>query len=223
VYAAVTLLTPLTARLHERAGVLVPVTLGAALVVSDLGRFRFGAGWCGVVTTALVWVFCHQLGYLWRDGRLVTAGRSAPWSLVVGGLTALVVLTNIGPYPRSMVAVRGEAVSNMLPTTACIGALGILQLGLVILLRDRLTAFAARRRVWRTVVAANGIAMTVFVWHMTALVVVITAFEHLGGTLLAQPTAAWWLQRPLWLLAPAIVLAPLVRTFARIESGRQAR
>jgi len=38
-----------------------------------------------------------------------------------------------------------------------------------------------------------------------------------GGTLPAEPTASWWAQRWLWLLAPSAVLAVLVALFARVE------
>jgi hypothetical protein len=71
--------------------------------------------------------------------------------------------------------------------------------------------------VWRVVVAANGIAMTVFCRHMTADVAVIRLTRALGGHLLAIPDAAWWAWRPFWLLAPGLVLAGLVAVFSRIE------
>ena len=64
--------------------------------------------------------------------------------MAVGGLTALVVLTNLGVYPHSMVAVRGEAVSNMFPTTACIAALAVFQVGVVMLLATGGRALAGR-------------------------------------------------------------------------------
>jgi len=211
VYLAVVVAVPLTARLHERAGVLVPVVMGAAIVLVDLARFRFEISEAGWVNGALVFVFAHQLGYFWRDGRVPSG------ALVVAGLTALVVLTNLGVYPRSMVAVKGEAISNMNPTTACIAALAVFQLGVVMLVRPVLSRWLQRRSVWRAVVVANGVAMTVFLWHMTAFLVAAVVFERLGGTLLAEPTAGWWAQRPLWLLAPAVVLAGLVAVFARVE------
>ena len=53
--------------------------------------------------------------------------------------------------------------------------------------------------------------------HMTAYLVVLWAYEGLGGTLPAEPTAGWWAQRWLWLLAPSAVLAVLVAVFARVE------
>jgi hypothetical protein len=119
-----------------------------------------------------------------------------------------------------MVAVRGEAVSNMFPTTACIAALAVFQLGVVLVLRPAAERWLARRSVWRGVVAANGVAMTVFTWHMTALVVAIGAFTAVGGHLGSHATASWWATRPLWILLPGLVLAGLVALFARFERPR---
>jgi hypothetical protein len=77
--------------------------------------------------------------------------------------------------------------------------------------------------VWRTVVAANGVAMTVFCWHMTALVVFLLAYEAAGFTLATDPTAGWWLTRPVWIVGPALVLAVLLATFARFELPARSR
>ena len=223
VYAGVVLLVPATAWLHRHGRELTIVGLGAAIALADLGRFRFDLEALGYANAALVFVFAHQLGYFWRDGRLNgtdAEARNRRWALVIGGLSALVVLTNLGVYPRSMVAVRGEAVSNMFPTTACIAALAVLQLGVVLSLRPAAERWLAHRSVWRVVVAANGVAMTVFTWHMTALVVAIGAFNALGGTLGDEATASWWATRPLWVLAPAAALAGLVAVFARFERPR---
>jgi len=217
VYAAVVVLAPMTTRLHDRFGPLALTSLGAAIALVDLGRFRFGWEQLGVLNAALVFTFAHQLGYLWRDGRL---GRQAAMAMAVAGMAALVVLTNLGVYPRSMVAVRGEAVSNMFPTTACIAALACFQLGVVVLLQPRLEAWLrGSRRAWRTTIAANAVAMTVFCWHMTALVAVIGFAGVLGFELGDEATASWWLTRPLWVVLPGVVLAGLVALFKRVELG----
>ena len=225
VYVGVVALVPLTARLHVRHRIATLVTLAAGALLAD--RLRLGADIdagataIGLVGSALVWVFCHQLGYLWRDWTTgVTPAdvvRRRARALVAGGLAALVLLTQLGPYSSSMVAVRGADVSNMFPTTACIAALVVLQLGLVLTVRPALARRLQRRRVWRTVVAANGVAMTVFCWHMTALVLFLLAYEAVGFTLATEPTAGWWLTRPVWVAGPAVVLAALLAVFARFE------
>src|SRR5699024_1123848 len=99
----------------------------------DGARFATGVDAWGLVTTAGVWVFAHQLGYLWRDGTAVAWGRPGHLALAVGGVAALAALTGFGPYPSSMVAVRGDDLGNMFPTTAPVAALAVVQLGAVLL------------------------------------------------------------------------------------------
>ena len=131
--------------------------------------------------------------------------------------TLAVALTMIAGYPRPMVATVGEPESNMFPTTAAIAALAVFQLGLLALLTPAAGRLLRRAAVWKLVVSLNLVAITVFLWHMTALLVVVLAYEGLGHTLLSQPTGEWWGQRWLWLLAPAIVRGALVAAFGRVE------
>jgi peptidoglycan/LPS O-acetylase OafA/YrhL len=229
VYAGVVLAVPVTARCHARWRWRVPVALGAAALACDVVRLGAEAGGAvpGLVGSACVWLLCHQLGYFWRDGTLVAAGRSRAGALIAGGLGGLAALTVVGPYPTSMVAVRGEAVSNMFPTTVCIAALATFQLGLVLWFRPRLDRWVQRRGAWRAVVAANGLAMPVFCWHMTALVGFLWVYERAGFALADRPTADWWLIRPVWVAGPAVVLAALLTTLGRLDrpprAGRSAR
>jgi hypothetical protein len=257
VYMAVVTLVPLTARWHAARPAITIVALAAGIVAADVARLGAGIEQAGLAGSALVWIFCHQLGYLWRDwttapnptgpssttppgagapSDAALSGPSMPTTrstasstrrqhLVLGsGLLALVALTQLGPYPSSMVAVRGEELSNMNPTTACIAALAVFQLGVVLVLRPHLDRWVQRRRVWRNVVAANAVAMTVFCWHMTALVGFLLAYETAGFRLSDEATAQWWLARPLWIVGPGLVLAGLMTCFARFELGsRRAR
>ncbi|MFN8041024.1 MAG: acyltransferase [Acidimicrobiales bacterium] len=216
VYVAVVLLAPFTIRLHRAGRELALVGLGAGIALAELARFRFGVEAAGLVGSALVWVFAHQLGYFWRDGTLVRCSRRLLASMAVGAVTVLVVLTNLGPYPRSMVSERTGG-SNMFPTTACIAALAVLQIAVVLLLRPSANRWLAGRRPWSATVAVNAVAMTLFTWHMTALVAAIGVYQLVGGELLRDATGGWWLQRPLWLGLPAVFLGVLLAVFARFE------
>lgn len=222
-YTFVVLLVPLTARWHDRARLGSFVVLGAGIAASDLLRFVGGVEVFGIVTSGLVWLTVHQLGYLLADGtldRLELRGRLA---LTGAALVGLAMLTGLLVYPGSMVATRDVELSNMWPTTAPIALVGLLQLGLVLLVRPAAARWLERRRPWKAVVAVNTVIMTLFVWHMAAKVAVIGIYEALGFEPIAEATLAWWLQRPVWLIAPAMILAVLVAIFAPFELWSRRR
>ncbi|NED95619.1 acyltransferase [Phytoactinopolyspora alkaliphila] len=214
-YVLVTMLVPLTARLHRRFGAGATIAWGVLVVVVDLARFGVGEEWLGLANSALVWIFVHQLGYLWRDGSLDPIGRR--WVLVIGGYAAVAAATTLDSYPRSMVAVAGEDVSHMWPTTAVIGALALGQTGLASLAAPALRRWMRHRAAYRLVVLLGGVLLTIFLWHMTALLIVFLMVEALGFTPGAEPTLEWWLLRPFWVVAPALVLVVFVALFAPIE------
>jgi hypothetical protein len=219
VYAAVVAAVPVTARLHAAWGWRVPAVLAAGVLAADVVRLglEWGGPVPGLVGSACVWLYCHQIGYFWRDGTLVAGGRRLAATLAVAGFAALVALTCFGPYSVSMVAVQGESTSNMFPTSAPIAALATFQLGLVMLARPWLDAWLRGRRPWRAVVAANGVTMPVFAWHMTALVAFLWLYEQAGFTLASEPTATWWLTRPVWIIGPGVLLAVVVAVVARVS------
>jgi len=210
IYSATTLLVPLTARLHRRFGWRAAALLVAAPFAVDRLRLA-GGGWLAVPGMLLVFVACHQLGYLWRDGQV-----ARPAALAAGAAALLGLLTTVGGYERSMVALPGRP-SNMFPTTVCIAVLGVLQMSLALWARPALERLAARRRVWLCVIGMNGVAMTIFTWHMTAWILAALAWERVVGPLGATADVGWWAARPIWLVFPGLVLAALVATFRRLE------
>lgn len=216
-YLAVVLIAPLAAWTHRAKPIAALVGLGAVVVGLDLARFHLGWTVAGAVNSLLVWVFAHQLGFFWRDGRATGWSARRRASVAAAGLAGLMALTGSGWYSRSMVAVRGEAVSNMFPTTAAIAALAVFQFGLVLLARPALDRLLAHRAVWKATVTVNAVAMTVFTWHMTALVTAIGVWRAAGLELLDEPTATWWAQRPAFLVLPGVFLAVLLAVFARFE------
>jgi hypothetical protein len=217
-YVWVVVLTPLTATAHARARWWTLAALAGTVVVADVGRFAGGVAAFGWVNTALVWVLVHQLGYFYRDGSLDRAGRWGPVAMIVAAVVGLAALTSRPAYPASMVATVGQEQSNILPTTAAIALVALLQLGVIMLLRAPVSRWLHRAAVWKAVLAGNAVILTVFLWHMTALLVVLALLRAWDVTLLTTPTAAWWAQRPLWVLGPLLVLIPLVAIFARFET-----
>lgn len=216
-YLGAVFLVPVTTRFHERGGLRTLALLGAGVALADSSRFGLGIGIGAWVNTGLVWIFAHQLGYVYRDGVPLGWRRSRRIALLLAALVALAGLTRLDAYPRSMVAHEETEISNIFPTTAAVALLAIFQLSVVLLIRPVLERWLRRRRVWKAVIAVNAVIMTAFVWHMTALLLAITVYEGLGFQLLSAPTAGWWAQRPLWLVLPGLFLAVLVALFHRAE------
>jgi hypothetical protein len=230
VYGFVVALAPLTIRLHDRFGWRVPVAFGAGVAAVDLARFGFDVPGVGWLNLALLWLAVHQLGYLYADGGeaapLVAVGRRG-WALMMaGGLGLMVVLTNLELfldelfYPRSMVGVDIEPVSNMSPPSLAIVGLAVWQVGLAMWLREPVRRWLARPGPWQATIAVNSVIMTVFLWHLSALLVTIVALYplDLGQEVIA--TARWWLERPIWVIGPLLVLVPVVAVFRRFERPR---
>ncbi|MBB1253952.1 acyltransferase [Streptomyces sp. OF3] len=215
IYLAMVALTPPLLRAHERWGWGAFGALVGAAVAVDVARFGPGLPYVEFLNFAFVWLAVHQLGFLRADGRLRLPG--VPAALAVGGLVSAALLVWLGPYPLSMVGMPGEKVSNMAPPTLALLCHALWLVGAVEALRVPASRLLDRPRVWRLVVAANGVAMTAFLWHLTAMLGVYGGLLALGVGLPEPATAAWWAQLPLRLMAAALLTALLVAAFRRFE------
>ncbi|EGE43980.1 acyltransferase family protein [Streptomyces sp. SID4928] len=214
IYLAMVAFTPPLLRLHERYGWGAFAGLAGAAVAVDVLRFAAGVPYVEFLNFAFVWLAVHQLGFLRADGR-VDPRRAA--LLAGGGLVTATALVALGPYPLSMVGMPGEKVSNMAPPTLALLAHGLWLVGAVELLRAPAARLLERPRVWRTVVAANGVAMTAFLWHLTAMFGVYGALLALDVELPAPASVAWWAQVPLRIALAAALTAALVAAFRTFE------
>ena len=217
VYTLVIALAPMMLALHQRFGIRVPLAMVAGTIAVDVARIGFGLELLGYLNFAFVWLFAHQLGFFYADGTLPSLARRTFAISASVALGALVLLTNISVYSRSMVGVTGDGVSNNDPPSVCLIALTVWLVSLTMLARDRVSRWLQGTRPWSAVIAANSMIMTVFLWHLTALLIaVVTAYplgfpQHEGGS------AAWWATRPLWLAILTALLVPLVVIFWRFE------
>jgi hypothetical protein len=216
VYLLAVGLTPVTAHLHERWGVPVIAAAVVATGVVDLLHLA-EVPFVGFANYLLVWAGAHQLGYLWADDRLPRR-PGAGLALLAGGAVAIVALVAVAGYPLSVVATETGDRNNTDPPTLVLWALTVAQLGAVLAVRDAASRWLRRPHVWATVVRGGSVIITVFLWHMTALVVA-AALTHPTGLWPAtdQVDATWWAWRPAWVALCALVLAPLVAVFRRLE------
>ncbi|QFQ98008.1 acyltransferase [Streptomyces phaeolivaceus] len=212
VYLAMVAFTPPLLKLHERYGWGAFGGLVAAAALVDVLRFALDVPFVEFLDFAFVWLAIHQLGFLRADGRL-----TRPYLLAGAGLAGAALLVAYGPYPLSMVGMPGEKVSNMAPPTFALLCHGLWLVGAVEWLRGPVARWLERPKVWRTVVAANGVSMTAFLWHLSAMLGVYGVLLALEVDLPAPASGDWWLQLPLRIGAAAVLTAGLVAVFRSFE------
>ncbi|WP_329429682.1 acyltransferase [Streptosporangium sp. NBC_01495] len=206
VFAALTAATPLLLRAHPvvTAAVAFAVVLGV-----DLARYGLDApAWTGWANLAAGWLVPYALGIAWAGGLL--ASRRVAVALLAGGAAGAALLAGGFGYPASMVGVTGAAVSNLSPPSLAGVCFGIAQVGLALLVRAPLARLMRRPRWWAVVALANLSAMTIFLWHQSAVIVIAVAalrFGDVPGLLAAPDEPVWLLHRLAWLPVFAAVLA----------------
>ncbi|MGR6319628.1 acyltransferase family protein [Micromonospora soli] len=240
-YVAVVGLTPLMYALHRRLGFLVPLLLVALVAAGDVGRLR-GHGPLSAGNFLFGWLVIHQIGFAWYDryattlpsatgpraaterGGLLARQLPIGWPLAVTltavGLGALLLLTVVGPYPVSMLTTPGEReLDNSSPPSLALLALATLQLGVILLLYRPVQRWLRRGRPWRTVIGVNAVVLTIFLWHISA-VLPLTAALNAAHWLPAPPvgTGTWWAWRVPWLLSLTVILLGLLAIFGPIEA-----
>ncbi|MGA5452312.1 acyltransferase family protein [Streptomyces umbrinus] len=217
VFAGLTAVTPLVTRVN-------PLWPLAVVLHVDLIRFGFGGpAWLGWVNVAAGWLVPYTLGAAWTRGEL---SRRSGWVLLAGGAAVTAGLVAWGGYPASMVGVPGASVSNLNPPTLAVVTFGLAQCGLALLLRERLRRAMRRPVLWAWVAFVNLSAMTIFLWHQTALMSV-TATGLLAGRLPGLHTTpddlAWVAFRLAWLPVFALALAVCWAAFRSYEQGHRRR
>ncbi|MGK4584380.1 acyltransferase family protein [Kitasatospora sp. HPMI-4] len=219
VFTALTAATPLVAGLH-------PLWPLAVVLLVDLARFHLGApAGLGYVNELAGWLVPYCLGAAWARGAL--RGRTTGWALLLGGAGATAALVLWAGYPASMVGVPGAPVSNLGPLTLAAVTFGLAQCGAALLLLGPLRRVLRRPAVWAAVALVNLFAMTVFLWHQTAMMAVTAIGLFTGGSLPGLHTvpdgAGWVLARLLWLPVFALALMVCWAAFRSYEQRRPAR
>jgi len=225
---------PITVWLHRRYDALVLVFLSGFAVIIDILRFRYqlpGFEWLNMV---FVWGFAFQLGYFhgrisgvdraprFADGRIDWAYQSPRVRqqariMTFAGLFALIGLVFSGLYPGSMVGVPGED-SNMAPPTLCIIALTIFQVGFVELIRPSVLHALSRGGAFaKSTAVFTRFALPLFLFHTTGMALSRGVEWSIFGTAVegTEPTAMWWLLRPVAIIGPLLATLPVMYLFGR--------
>ncbi|MGW7436329.1 acyltransferase family protein [Streptomyces sp. NPDC054849] len=213
VFAVLTAATPLVARLNP---------LWPLAVVAGVDVWRFGLGgpeWIGWVNVAAGWLVPFTLGAAWSRGAF--ARRGPALVLLGAGTVATVALVLWGGYPASMVGVPEAPISNLNPPTLAAAAFGLAQCGLALLVREPLGRAMQRPGAWAKVALVNLSAMTVFLWHQTAMMAVtalgLLVSTDLPGLHTVPDSVGWTAARLLWLPVFAAALTLCWAAFRTYE------
>ncbi|MFF4265181.1 acyltransferase [Streptomyces virginiae] len=203
VFAALTAATPLVARI----GPLWPLVVVAAV---DVWRFGLeGPEWIGWINVAAGWLVPFTLGTAWSRGAFARRGQAL--LLLGAGVVATAASILWGGYPASMVGVPGAPISNLNPPTLAAVTFGLAQCGLALLVRAPLARAMDRPRAWAKVALVNLSAMTVFLWHQTAMMAVtalgLLVSADLPGLHTVPDSVGWIAARLLWLPVFAAALS----------------
>lgn len=216
VYLVLVALAPVAVVAHRTWPWASLAALGLAVVGLDL--VRFAVGWSSIVQTVLafvvVWGFVHQLGFHLDSMR--RAPMSVRLALTGAGLVALVLCVTVGPYPAAMVGVPNEELSNFAPPTLAVACLAVFQLGLLACLEARIARTADRFR--SALARVERWIMPLYVWHLTGFTVFYALLLVCGVAVPGEPTAMWWIGRPLWILGPAVFTVPLLVLVDRVSN-----
>ncbi|SDY52942.1 acyltransferase family protein [Herbiconiux ginsengi] len=216
VYVLCSAFVPLLVAAHLRRPVLSLAGLVTAAVAVDVLRFGTDGTALGFLNLLFVWLALQQLGFWLAAGRLDALSVRTRVVIAAGSVVALVLLTVPGPYPVDML-------QNLNPPTVCLIVLGVAQLMVFTLLRERLREIAEHPGVGSVVDALGSRAMTAYLWHMPVIVALaggLLALHASAGVPLPEPlSAGWWVTRPLWLLAVGIAVLPVAAGLGRFENG----
>jgi surface polysaccharide O-acyltransferase-like enzyme len=216
-YIVIVTLAPPALSLWDRFGWgTIVAGLGLA-AVCDFLSIESGVIWVGFLNYVLVWGTVHQLGYAWVDGRITGVARRAALALI--GFSVTLGLVWFGPYPVAMVGLDTAQITNSYPPRVTLAFLGLFQAGLVLLAEPMLERWMQRRSAWAAVVAISARIMTLYLWHLTAMVMVIGLGLVVDGWGFGiEPlTVEWWLTRPIWFLVLLVPTGLLLGIFGRYE------
>lgn len=217
IYIMVVTLAPASYWFWHRYGfVSFWVLVGIAIIV-DIAFFVFDLRWMGWSNYFWVWLAVHHLGFAWRDGYFGSPRRLLLYSAI--GLTLLSLMIFAGPYPLAMVGSPDEDLSNTLPPKITLLALAVFQFGLLLSVERPMRRVLENLRLWTATVLINSMIMSVYLWHITIMVIFVSLLYLVDGLGLGlEPgTGGWWWSRPVWVAVLYILLLPVAMLVSPLE------
>jgi hypothetical protein len=215
-YTIDTALAPFTFRWFRARPWTLVGSLAIAFAFAECARFA-GIPMVPQVNWVIGWLGFQVAGFAWQDGRLPT-GRALGCLAAVCWLMTIAAV-GLGPWPATMLHHGGLDHSPTHPPSFALLVFGLAYSFTAAAFAPAITRWLERSsRAWRVTIAANGVAMSVYLWHMTAAVGVVAVAFAAGLIPDVEPgTAAWWWTKIPFLVANLAVLVPLIRRVAPIE------
>jgi hypothetical protein len=217
VYILVTAVTPITLGFYRQMGTRSFWVFALAAALTDFFAYSLEMPALRWANYAWVWLAVHQLGYIWQEGRLT--GPRQPLLIALGGLMTLILLVTVIGYPISMLTVPGEAFSNSRPPSLALLTLGTFHMGLLLALEAPARRWLRGLGPWTLTVLINSRIMTLYLWHLTVMVLLVALAIQFGGMGLSAlaGSAEWWTWRLLWIGVLFTVLQVFIVMFGRYE------
>jgi hypothetical protein len=125
----------------------------------------------------VVWLIPGMFGVAYRRGLLRPAVALRAGLVMLGVNLALVAF---GPYELSLVGIEGQRLPNMTPPSLLLAGHTIMMCCLIIAAAPVIGRWAQRPRVWWLAAIGNSGAMTLYLWHMPALLGIHLLFDTAG-------------------------------------------
>ncbi|MGP3998626.1 acyltransferase family protein [Streptomyces sp. 8N706] len=247
VFAVLTAVTPLVHRVSAR---VAAVACGAVAALDAAHSASGGAGWVDTLrqlNVPLGWLVPFSLGVAWAAGGFGRRREAA--ALLVGGALATAGLILWCGYPASMVGVPGSTASNLDPLSLAAVTFGLAQCGGALLLCGPLRRMVgqppeaghrssgssggpevragAGAFAWAATALMNMSAITVFLWHQTAMLAVTVVALGIGDPLFGLHTPpdqpAWAAARLAWIPVFVMVLIALCAAFRDVGHRSRTR
>ena len=188
-YLLVTALTPLLVRFSAHP-VLACAGWMAAVAAVDLGNLAGAPDGIRLANFVLVWALAGQVG-LWLFSPTRRPSRRRAAMIAVAGIATNAALVTFGPWPLSLVGMPGERISNMAPPSIVMAVHAVTLGALVCLIYPGLAALAARSRVWRVTAVVNAAAMSIYLWHLVAMIFALLSLRVFSLDLPGYSTPGW--------------------------------
>lgn len=215
-YVLVLAAVPVLARITTagRLAAAVAATYGFIAVV-DAIRINVD-GWAALGYLNLtVWLIPGMLAVGYRRALLSARVAVALGTAMIAVNLALVMF---GPYELSLVGIETQQLKNMTPPSLLLAGHAITMCAFAIAAIPAITRWARRPRVWWLTAIGNTGAMTLYLWHMPALLMMHLAFDYLGYPRFDPAAPSFVALSVLQVLIMATVVALLFVTLRPLEN-----